>query len=92
MSNEKTIIYVHETALQSWLRDLGSFCSAVGVIGVGVFLDSDAMQWAGFAMLTVMGMGRASGEYKQWKMTPQQAADAIRDKFGAVAASKGSGQ
>lgn len=53
MTDRATIIIVHETILQSWGRDLGVFALFVGLIGLGVYLESRPMQWAGFLVACV---------------------------------------
>lgn len=49
MSNKPApeIIILHETVLQSWLIDASTLALFVALIGIGVYLDSSAMQWAG---------------------------------------------
>jgi hypothetical protein len=48
---ETQIIVIREVWYKSLLSDAGTFLTVVGVIGVGWFLGSSAMQWCGFAML-----------------------------------------
>lgn len=85
MSKRRTIIILHETVMQSWLRDIGTFAMTVGVISVGVILNSDAMQWVGAAMLILTAISRAGAILRNTRMTSQQAADILRDKFGVFA-------
>lgn len=49
MAENKTveILFVYETAAQSWLRDASSAAMFLALIGIGVWLDSGAMQWVG---------------------------------------------
>lgn len=64
MSEKKansTFIVIHETVLQSWLRDSSSFALFVGLIGIGILADSSAMQWAGFFVAFITCIGRALG-------------------------------
>lgn len=49
------IIVLHETVLQSYLIDSSTFVLFAALIGLGVYLDSAAMQWAG-AILGFMTM------------------------------------
>ena len=51
---EHTIRIATETALQSWARDASSFALFTALIGVGVYLDSSAMQWAGFMCAVII--------------------------------------
>ncbi|RUM99152.1 hypothetical protein EET67_04960 [Pseudaminobacter arsenicus] len=41
------MIIVHETVLQSYLVDTSTFILFLALIGIGVYLDSTAMQWIG---------------------------------------------
>lgn len=76
MSNKEThVIVLHETVLQSWARDAGSFAIIVGTIGVGVALDSSAMQWVGAVCAFLALIGRASGKTK--RLTKYEAIDYI---------------
>ncbi len=66
MSDKEThVIVLYETVLQSWARDAGSFAMIFGVIGVGVVLDSSAMQWLGAICAFLALIGRASGKTKR---------------------------
>lgn len=59
------IIIIRETMWQSIVSDAVSFCTVVGVIGVGWWLGSSAMQWAGFCMLGVVAFARAGAQTAQ---------------------------
>lgn len=74
MSKRRTVIIIHETVMQSWLRDIGTFAMTVGVISVGVILNSDAMQWVGAVVLILAAISRAGTRIRNTRMTPQQAA------------------
>lgn len=65
IDRETHVIVLHETVLQSWARDAGSFAMIVGIIGVGVALDSSAMQWVGAVCAFLALIGRASGKTKR---------------------------
>lgn len=85
----KRVIFITESFRDSVLRDLASTAFAVLVIGIGVGLHSDAMQWAGFFLTGLILMKGA-----QWmrsenpERTPQEAADFLRDEYGVTAAPK----
>lgn len=53
------VIIVHETTLQSWMRDASTFALFVALISIGIFLDSTALQWVGaivgFVAITARG-------------------------------------
>lgn len=64
MSKENSsVILVHETALNSWMRDASTFALFSGLIGIGVVLDSSALQWCGaiiaFITIGMRGSGKA---------------------------------
>lgn len=59
---EIRFIILHETILQSWLRDLSTYMLAVGLIGTGLVMGSSAMQWFGF--LTVLAITYYKGTGK----------------------------
>lgn len=68
---ESTFIVIHETVLQSWMRDASTFALFAGLIGVGILAGSTAMQWAGFFVAIVVCIARASGKTK--RMTRDEA-------------------
>jgi len=70
-NSTSTFIIIHETALQSWMRDASTFTLFAGLIGVGILADSSAMQWAGFFVAIVVCISRASGKTK--RMTRDEA-------------------
>lgn len=41
------VIILHETVLQSWLRDASTFALFLALIGIGILLQSVALQWVG---------------------------------------------
>lgn len=53
------VIIVHETTLQSWMRDASTFALFVALISIGILLDSTALQWVGaivgFVAITARG-------------------------------------
>lgn len=53
------IIIVHESVMQSLVKDAGTFGIAAGLIGLGVFLNSSAMQWFGFLVAAIIITGKA---------------------------------
>ncbi|MFU0504155.1 hypothetical protein [Pseudaminobacter sp. NGMCC 1.201702] len=54
------IIILHETVLQSYLIDTSTFILFLALIGIGVYLDSTAMQWIGAIIGFFTIAGRAS--------------------------------
>lgn len=69
----KTIIIVHETVWQSYARDAGTFVMVAGLIGLGVLLDSTAMQWFGALMAFLMLLIRGNRRWHETHMTIQEA-------------------
>ena len=65
---EKTktqIIVIHETVLQSWARDIGTFAMFFALIGIGWLINSSAMQWAGAIIAFIAIVQRASGKVER---------------------------
>lgn len=48
--NKPTVIILHETVLQSLARAAGTFFMLAALIGLGVLLQSVALQWVGAIM------------------------------------------
>lgn len=84
--NTEYIIITDDRLWRSALRDVVTLASVVGIIGIGWFLDSSAMQWAGFVVAALMLIALAGASRKRRK-TPQEAAKYLRDKFGVTASS-----
>lgn len=77
---KKEIIILHETALQSWMRDASSVVMFVALIGIGVYLDSSAMQWVGAILGFLTIIGKASALHNKSKIMIEQA----RMKLAAI--------
>lgn len=75
------IIIIRETVLQSWLRDLGTFAMAAGLIGVGWALGSTAMQWFGFIATVIFLTARCSSRSRESLMTPTEASDWLWSQY-----------
>ncbi|GMB80512.1 hypothetical protein NN6n1_12940 [Shinella zoogloeoides] len=71
-------IIIHETPLQSWLRDASSFMLFACLIGLGVVVGSTAMQWAGFFVAVIILLGRA-GSMKARRMSRAEAISYLQD-------------
>lgn len=82
-TSPKTVILLHESVKRSLLTDASTFVMIVSVIGIGWWLGSSAMQWAGFIMICIAMVGRASR--LENKLTPQEAADLLHKRFGVCA-------
>lgn len=65
MKTETELLVIHETVMKSWLRDLGTFVWVSAIIGLGVVLDSGAMQWFGAVVAFLIMLNRARGAAKR---------------------------
>ena len=70
---DKTIIVIDEKPIESIIRDTYSIVSAFVLIGIGVYLDSRAMEWFGFLMAIIVTFTKVSGLRKNMSMTPDEA-------------------
>ena len=62
MSEKKVIIVTRqETVARSWARDASTFVLCASLIGLGVLLDSAAMQWLGAVLAFIAILMRSSG-------------------------------
>lgn len=67
------VILLRETPRQSWKSDMSSVVGFVLLIGIGVLLESNAMQWCG-AILGFFTIGvKASRHAKDNRLTVEQA-------------------
>lgn len=64
------VMIIHETVLQSYLIDTSTFIMFAALIGLGVYLDSAAMQWVGALIGFVTIAGRIA---RHGRMTIEQA-------------------
>lgn len=72
-STAPDVIIIHETVAKSWLRDLSTFTLFVALIGLGIILDSGAMQWMGAIIGFITIMVKAAGVQKKNRKTIAQA-------------------
>lgn len=68
-----TIVIVHETVLQSWARDAGTFALFAAMIGIGIAANSEAMQWIGAIMAFITVMIRSSGKVERLSIAEARA-------------------
>lgn len=74
MSTKKPeVILIRESAVQSWLKDAGTYAMFVGLTGTGWLLDSAAMQWAGLIVAFLAVLYQSGGEERRCTMTIDQA-------------------
>lgn len=65
MTERVVIIILRETALQSLVADAGTVGSFLSLIGIGLWLDSAALQWVGAILGFVFIIIRARGRNKR---------------------------
>lgn len=56
------ILILYETPLKSWLVDASTFAMTGGMIWLGWFFDSAAMQWIAFVVFLIMTISVALGK------------------------------
>lgn len=75
-TSKPEIIIVHETAMQSYLVDSSTFVLFAALIGLGIFLDSTAMQWVG-AIIGFLTIAAKTNRHR--RMTPDEARKRISE-------------
>lgn len=73
MDKKPEVILIRETARESWKADMSSVVGFVALIGIGVVLDSTAMQWVGAILGFITFMGRFNRMMKDNRLTIEQA-------------------
>ena len=79
MSKEAPVVIIHETTLKSWLRDASTFALFASLIGLGIILNSGAMQWMGAIIAFLTIGGKASGLHKKNRKTIAEARQFLDD-------------
>lgn len=59
------VIAEGETVRQSWASDASTFALCVGLIGLGLWVDSSAMQWLGAVFAFVATLARVGSKAKR---------------------------
>jgi len=54
VSKSPEVIVIHESVLASYLKDIGSVGSLTAAVGLGIWLDSAALQWVAGLLWIVM--------------------------------------
>lgn len=73
MKKHVEIIILHETTLGSWIRDASSLALFVSLIGIGVYLDSSAMQWLGAIVGFMVLVGKSINLSNKSKVSFEEA-------------------
>lgn len=81
--NHDWIVLSKAPLLKLLTRSVITLMTVVGIIGVGLYLQSEAMQWAGFVLLIFIAIGNGINPPKN--KTPQQAADYLLKEYGVTA-------
>ncbi len=61
MKPSQEFFIIHQTVMESWLRDASTFALFVALIGTGVLLNSVALQWVGAIVGFVTVLCRGAG-------------------------------
>lgn len=67
MDNPPKLFVVHRTPLEALASNLSSFAVFASLIGLGVYLESAAMQWLG-AIVALIVVARVGIEYRSKNM------------------------
>ncbi len=70
---DREVIIITESVRQSWLRDASSVAAFVALIGIGVVLDSNAMQWTGAILGFMTIIDRSVRLFRQNRFTLEEA-------------------
>lgn len=73
IKDDQEIIIITESARESWSRDASTVVAFVTMIGIGVFLESTALQWVGAILGFLHIIGRATRLFKDNRYTIEQA-------------------
>lgn len=80
---ETQVIILHETVWQSAVRDLISAAVLLGMVGIGIWLESNALQCVGGATWVLWLFCRMAGDSSaRLRLTPAEAVRHLVDTFG----------
>lgn len=80
MSTKDTkVIIIREAVWKSWARDLGTFLTFFGLIYIGIFLDSGAMQWVGAILGFIVIACRSLSFFNNQKVSIAEARKLLDD-------------
>ena len=69
MSRAAEVIVVHESVLASYLKDIASVGSLTAAVGLGIWLDSAALQWVAGLLWIVMILSASFKSTNDKRMT-----------------------
>lgn len=78
MTRKTEIILLRESWRDSLISDAATLTTIFAPIGLGVWLESAAMQWAGFLMFLVSVVGRASAKTRDGRMSVDEAIERLQ--------------
>jgi hypothetical protein len=67
------IIIIHESMIESWGKDAGTFALIVSLISVGVYLESSPMQWLGAIMAMIFILFKSISHSNKMTITEARA-------------------
>ena len=67
------VILLTETVWQSWARDVSTVAAFIVLIGIGILLDSSAMQWTGAVVAFISVATRANGRVRRLTISEARA-------------------
>ena len=77
-----SVLLIRESAWQSIVSDTYSAIAAIGVMGIGWWLNSSAMQWCGFLLFWITLAANTKDDKRR---SPQDAADYLKSEYGVTA-------
>lgn len=70
---ETKVIILKENVWNSWARDFGTFLTFTGLIFIGVYLESSALQWVGAIIGFFVIACRSISYFNNQKLTVSEA-------------------
>ena len=79
------VIIIYRSGFTAWLHSAVIWGALLGMIGVGVWLDSTALQWVAALMWFLSVVAYVKNLEKRNPRTPQEAADWLYCEYGVKA-------
>lgn len=73
MTDKIEVVIVRESLATSLAKDAGTLVLLVSLVGIGVLLKSNALQWVGAVLGMLWLLGRAIASFNKSRMTVAQA-------------------
>lgn len=84
MSDEPDMVCLYDSRIGFWGRHFVSYSTLLGMIGIGRWIESDALQWVAAVIWFIGIMGFAISYSKQQAKTPQAAADYLLKAYAVT--------